>query len=67
MTTTRTPAANRFQPIDPRPDALPLRDFRTVTPYRSPSYTLSPQPLGIAASADSNSRSSNVLPVPSGK
>ena len=24
MTTTRTPAANRFQPIDPRPDALPM-------------------------------------------
>jgi len=23
MTTTRTSAANRFQPIDPRPDALP--------------------------------------------
>ena len=24
MTTTRTPAANRFQPIDPQPDALPM-------------------------------------------
>ena len=24
MTTTRRPAANRFQPIDPRPDALPM-------------------------------------------
>ena len=24
MTTTRTPAANRFQPIDLRPDALPM-------------------------------------------
>jgi hypothetical protein len=24
MTTTRTPAANRFQRIDPRPDALPM-------------------------------------------
>lgn len=23
MTTTRTPVANRFQPIDPQPDALP--------------------------------------------
>ena len=24
MTATRTPAANRFQPIDPQPDALPM-------------------------------------------
>jgi hypothetical protein len=24
MTTTRTPVANRLQPIDPRPDALPM-------------------------------------------
>ncbi|WP_156918200.1 hypothetical protein [Bradyrhizobium sp. Cp5.3] len=24
MTTTRTPAANRFQPIDPRPDTFPM-------------------------------------------
>lgn len=24
MTTTRTPTANRFQPIDPQPDALPM-------------------------------------------
>jgi hypothetical protein len=24
MTTTRTPMANRFQPIDPQPDALPM-------------------------------------------
>ena len=24
MTTTRTPVANRFQPIDPQPDALPM-------------------------------------------
>jgi hypothetical protein len=24
MTTTRTPAADRFQPIDPQPDALPM-------------------------------------------
>lgn len=24
MTTTRTPAANRFQPIDPQSDGLPM-------------------------------------------
>ena len=36
---------------------------RKVTPHRSPSYTPSPWPLGIAASADSRSCSSSVRPV----
>jgi hypothetical protein len=40
---------------------------RKVTPHRSPSYTPSPWPLGIAASADSKSCSSNVRPVAWGK
>ena len=46
---------------------IPSQDFRTVTPYRSSSYTPSPWPLGIAASANSKSRSSNVSPVPFGR
>ena len=40
---------------------------RKVTPHRSPSYTPSPWPLGIAASADSKSCSSNVRPIAWGK
>jgi hypothetical protein len=40
---------------------------RKVTPHRSPSYTPSPWPLGIVASADSKSCSSNVRPVAWGK
>ena len=40
---------------------------RKVTPHRSPSYTPSPWPLGIAASADSKSCSCNVRPIAWGK
>jgi hypothetical protein len=41
MTTTRTPAANRFQPIDPQPDALPMPDqtYKTFAQIRTELLT----------------------------
>jgi hypothetical protein len=41
MTTTRTPAANRFRPIDPQPDALPMpnQTDKTLTQIRTELLT----------------------------
>jgi hypothetical protein len=41
MTTTRTPVANRFRPIDPQPDALPMpnQTDKTLTPIRTELWT----------------------------
>ena len=41
MTTTRTPVANRFQPIDPRPDALPMpnQTDKTLAQFRTEPLT----------------------------
>ena len=36
-TTTRTPGANRFQPIDPQPDALPMPNQTDNGPCRAVS------------------------------
>lgn len=41
MTTTRTPVANRFQPIDPQPDALPMpnQTDKTLAQFRTELLT----------------------------
>ena len=41
MTTTRTPVANRFQPIDPQPDALPTpnQTDKTIAQIRTELLT----------------------------
>ena len=41
MTTTRTPVANRFRPIDPQPDALPMpnQTDKTLTQIRTELLT----------------------------
>jgi hypothetical protein len=42
MTTKRTPAANRFQPIDPQPDALPMpnQTDKTLAQIRTELLTM---------------------------
>jgi hypothetical protein len=59
MTTTRTPVANRFEPIDPQPDALPmpnrtdktLAQIRTelLTTFSAANWVLLQPPRGLAA------------------
>ena len=41
MTATRTPVANRFQPIDPQPDALPMpnQTDKTIAQIRAELLT----------------------------
>lgn len=41
MTTTRTPVTNRFQPIDPQLDALPIpnRTDKALAPIRTELLT----------------------------
>ena len=41
MTMTRTPVANRFRPIDPQPDALPMpnQTDKTLTQIRTELLT----------------------------
>jgi hypothetical protein len=42
MTTTRTPVANRFQPIDPQADALPMpnQTDKTLAQIRTEPLTM---------------------------
>jgi hypothetical protein len=52
MTTTRTPVANRLQPIDPQPDALPMPNQidKTLAQIRT-------EPLTTFSAADRESYS----------